>query len=1166
MGPMRRNTLQQAIVFALASLPFAARGQAELTFTPPTLTDANSPTNAPVELGGRTSFDLIRLSEGSFSIPLRNGNLRKGSEVVELEGQTLRRGTDYTIDYASGAVYLLTAYRPGQSLRVQYRYDPSGTAGTFGVGGSPAVMGFGLNFMQGSEFLLGMGLTERLGDGTLLTSNLYGLKTNFQNSAFNLNGLLLISERKRTDSVSLLGDGGAGRKDVDEGQSTAMVQNLQAPVLGGQLEATYQDIGSNFAGFQGFAQAGMDGGQVEALQKEKGLKRSSFSLKDLGLGAFRFSSSQRTVGDDKGAINWRTYGLNAGALQLNWTGQRVDQGFNRFGDIREGDRDQLAKERGLDRQTLDGAYAVGTLSSKFSQLSVDAGDGALLSRSAFNFAVPWLKLDWSAQSVASEFTRFGDLREGDRDQLSRERGLAREALALDFGQWGLKLSDSRVRGDSGDFRALDATLNKGRLSFEYASRKADEGFASMGNLRGDEHQTTAAALVRMLDPGRQVRGDDVQFVPMSQGLGRSFWRLGYDLGKGSSLRLDDYTLTNPDDQGRMQSVLFNSPRTRFSFRSMDLGAGLNPSFGRLLPSEREVLGWAAGVKRTDLDFATQFGQNRSLQVSQLSASHENGDLTRQQASLRQPGLEIDYVRRAVDPGFTMAAGIAHAEKDLFASLIGYDQTEMGLRWTGMRGINLDHFSSRSDQSDGDLSRGVNRTIFAWDLDSKTKLNWMQVLEFSRQEGDPLNDRRYSRYSLSRDFGKLGQLAVSQEQRTFVGSQTNEPDGVRNTVSYQAQVNKTTTVRTEQSRMDLADGRSETVNSNTIATQLTPRAGVSVTNTQIERDGDDSDETKRNYGFWYDFGKGIRLNYNYVRDMTGQAGTQTQDVSVTPGQVGDLKIDSATYQRKSWDETNDQHFGNVNFGTAKPLDLGFLRGFEFRVAADTARDRYVFTKENRHSWVGGNLFGLAMRYDYISQIAPNGYRAIDRVYRVTTDQSESRPLRANFEYKVRTLPWDDEVMIRRFNVVAKPSPSWLITHSVEANPDAARGDVLLGTVPEDVRRNAWKIDFVGNAKLKSGFEWNETRIDGRDSLLRQGKLNFTFFADNPSPLYFSYGVNQWDNNGDRSTEHGFTLQYDQRPGPNQSLSMFLSNLHYEHSTPQGRKPSTWNMRFEYSLRF
>ncbi|MFX9089508.1 hypothetical protein ABTN55_20560, partial [Acinetobacter baumannii] len=83
-------------------------------------------------------------------------------------------------------------------------------------------------------------------------------------------------------------------------------------------------------------------GDTNWLAKERGLKRVGFGLQGAKLLGSPQSLALKQVGDDQGAITWRSGDVKFGGISLNWNQQKVDPGFTRFGDIREADRDQLA--------------------------------------------------------------------------------------------------------------------------------------------------------------------------------------------------------------------------------------------------------------------------------------------------------------------------------------------------------------------------------------------------------------------------------------------------------------------------------------------------------------------------------------------------------------------------------------------------------------------------------------------------------------------------------------------------------------------------------------------------------------------------------------------------------------------------------------------------------
>src|SRR5690606_27229137 len=101
---------------------------------------------------------------GRLSIPLRYGAIKAGSETIDLNGRALVRDRDYRIDYASGTVIVTVAYRSGDALRVNYRYDEkAGEQGTYGsqlgTSGTGNFGGFTFDLTSGTRAYLGFGLT-----------------------------------------------------------------------------------------------------------------------------------------------------------------------------------------------------------------------------------------------------------------------------------------------------------------------------------------------------------------------------------------------------------------------------------------------------------------------------------------------------------------------------------------------------------------------------------------------------------------------------------------------------------------------------------------------------------------------------------------------------------------------------------------------------------------------------------------------------------------------------------------------------------------------------------------------------------------------------------------------------------------------------------------------
>jgi hypothetical protein len=172
-----------------------------------------------------------------------------------------------------------------------------------------------------------------------------------------------------------------------------------------------------------------------------------------------------------------------------------------------------------------------------------------------------------------------------------------------------------------------------------------------------------------------------------------------------------------------------------------------------------------------------------------------------------------------------------------------------------------------------------------------------------------------------------------------------------------------------------------------------------------------------------------------------------------------------------------------------------------------------------------------------------------------------------KYKVRTLPWDEVIAIRDFNVVAKPAKNIEISHQMLTNPEVVRSDVFLGSVPQAARANKWKVDYRQGANFTFGGEWQELMDEQNKTMVRTAGVNLKLFESKGSPLSLYYGLEQSSNPGLRRSIHRYSLKYDQKAGPNgQIFSLFLGNVSYQHNIADGQLRNNWTARLDYQFRF
>jgi hypothetical protein len=1131
-----------------------------------------------LELGGRSSMDLVRLSSSRFSFPLRYGNLRSGSERIELDGRPLVRGTDYTIDYKAGVVYMLKPFREGQSLRAQYKYDPANQVGVFGPQESNAAgfHGLKLEFNPQSSFFMGLGMTERLGDGTVLSSNVYGIANGFNFAGGMLKGVFMIGERTRNDAQSLMGNYGAGRAQSDEGQGTAIIQNFQSDTLGGKVNLSYQDVDSRFAGFDALKANGLTDAQVDAIKKERGLKRSEFSLDKLNLGMFGFSSNFKSVGDADGSIDWRSFAFNYGGLGFKVDSQKVDKTFKRFKDLSEADRQVLQKELGLERQIVSAGYAFGGGAVKFNQfgLTDDAGNG--IERVDYGVESALGKFGYFSQTIDQAFSQFGGLRpEYDASnkfnvgQLQREQGLSRNGFFAETDKLGglLRFTSSTVAQGNAGFLAQDFSGKTGRLTLDYSRREVDAGFNRLASLeQATEQRGHADAIANMVSPGKKADNNDLQAFLNSAGLDRELWRVGYDFGGGYTLRLDDASVQGARDELLSQAYTLTGPKYNFSYRSTNVGDQFD-DVTRLTKSEQQVYGINAGLAKSDMEFGVALDKTSKLSFSRMAAELGELGASREVIGYKGQGIDVSYIHRSVDPEFHQVSQLMDPEKGTLAGMLGYDQSSLVAKLDLIPNVGVKLNWSDAENMLTEDERHWRETQVDWKVAPNTTLSAYRAEQLYKDDVESQIDRKFDRLLLQHDLGRYGIVSLLQEQKTFDGVDDDRPDSTTHRVAYQTNLSKDTKFETAQSETRFGTGDRETATTNTLNTKVTPKMGLSVTDTKILRDGDLPDSSKRDYGVWFDFGKGLRLSYGMVRDLNDPSrGTRNVKTELTAGQFAGIDVKSLQYTHDTWDGERNKTLGNVNLATLKPLDWGFLDNVELFYIADTLRDVDRWHKENRSMGISGSIGAFGLGIGYRSQVSPTGDRAIDRVFSFKTDTTGKASIRAELNYDVRTLPDNQQVAIRDFKLVAKLSNNWQLENNMLTNPIEAKQGVLLGGVAKDERINNFKLNYLGDKATKGAFVFEEMRNDKANTLLRKTGLDLTLFADNPSPLTLGYRAVQRDGQGPRSLAHEFFLRFEQRPGPNQSLSLFLGNTNFTGWRPSGKPLQDWSLRLDYGIRF
>lgn len=1164
------------LIWALlaGTLPLQASAQASSDAPPASNPDRpaaeESTIDPSVPVGGTSAIDFIRIDSNAPSVPLRNAGVVRNSETVELDGRRLERGKDYSLDYGSGMLLLMTPIRPGQSLRVSYRHDPTlrkNSSEQFGQNWNT----MRLNFNQGTSVMMGLGMAERTADGSVMRSNLYALRNSFglaPRGGLTMTGMMAFGQRERVQSVSAQGRSSQGRDQG--GTGSAIVQDLQSNLGGGQVVLSYQSVDRAFEGFQAFRDAGFTDQQVGQLAKERGLRRVGLSMRNVQVGDLKLNQGLSVVGEKDQSIRLQNFELAGDGWKFDLVGRKVDRGFQRFRDLRDQDREQLQRESGLDTRALGFKVDRGAFKLNANDLQVmDARDNAVR-RFAVNSEFGGAKIAFSTQSVGDQFRQFQGLREKDAGQLAREQGIRRQALRLNWsnpssGLPSLQFSASSMANDSRDFQSRDLTLTGKGWSYDYALRDNDAGFDGLARQSNEEADQHIQRIGMMYQPkGLQTRPEERQWFQRQTGIRREMQRIEFTPGRGLGVTVSSLNLQGARDSGSVTTTDLSWQGGGFSLRRQALGRNLN-EIHSMMGFERERLGTLTDLRRTDWSFNQKLGKDGSVAVQQFHARVGQNHAERFQLNWNTTRTQIQYVERAVSPNFFSVGHLIDPERELLGQLIGQEQRQLLINTMLMRDMNARIAFTSARQSQLDQDRQVLESVINWKPDASTQFSWYR---YSDRLGGPetlLMDQTIDRMLLSRNFGALGQVSWEQERRDFDGEQNRTADSVRNTVAVEAKVSANTSLRTEQSQTQYNDGNRETVSAHTVSTGLTRGAGISVTDVRIDRSGDRPDERRRNYGFWVQLG-GLKFTYGYARAL-GQEGTLNSNFGVSEGQLGFLKVGGANYQHQRWDDQRNRTTGNLKLGTAKPIQLGFLRDFTFNLGSDSVRDYNSWHRDHQTANVGARIGEVALGFDYVSQVHANQSRAIDRTFRFASDKNPQHRWAVDGMIKVRTLPWGATEMIRNVALTARFIPGFDVIHQLQTLPEVQRPDAPLGSITQPVRTSAWRIQQTNSkADTRFGLSWEERINDQNRQMTRMASVNLTLRANNPSPIRLFYGLEQGSTRGNRSTAHRYGIEFNQRPGPNQAFSVNIANTSWQDRLDSRLKPENWTVRLEYQLRF
>jgi len=1164
----------------LTALPLAASAQFSFNST-------NDSTTPQAAVGGVPAFDLIYLSGLGPGVPLRKGNVIPGSERVQLNGDVLQAGPDYGMDYVAGVVYVKHSIKPGDSLTVFYRYDDKAAQPSPTQANGFSTMK--LDLMPGKFGLLaGLGMAERNPDGTMATSNVFGFNSNFSSKSSKLNGIFLFSQKSNVHSQQLMGSPATpGAPSTQQfGDSNLIVQNYVTQVGKGNITADYQDVSKSFTDFGAALAAGYDAKVVDQLSKEKGLKRVGFAMTDVPIGTLDVSQSFKSIQDGSNELDWKSFGLKQGGFDFNFRSQYISKGFTRFNDLSEADKAQLAKEAGMSRQSFgaDLAEKFGKLS--FADSSVGDGAGGSLNRQELALDSTKYKFNIGQQNVGLNFSRISSLLPAEQAMFGGNLGVRRQWVSVDANAGKnlqpIHFATTDLSTSAGTFKSDDFSAGGKTWTIEHADRDMSQNFASFAALAPDAaNQLKTIANMYQKDP-IALRPVDTQIFLSTAGLSRDFNRLTFTPNATTSLMLQQLQIKGSTSTSFVDIAALTAKNLSVTYRKEDLGSTLDPN--SLVQFERDRLGMLAGLDRTDIGLKLNLGGNRSLAVNQTDASLAADSVSRDTLEYKDKKIDIQAGARNLSAGASFVNQLVDPEQQTLTNLVGFKEHDLKVSWQVLPTMKLDAYDFDSTSESLDQERKLSNILFDWKPNKNAEFSYYHYLNHNFDPTALLLYNSIDQMTMFKDFGKYGKLQIIDQKQDNTGSLNTTPGSEQQSVTYESQINPRTSLKTQETTTKYGDGTKQDTSTQTLSTSLTKQLGVSVSDVQIEGPTSAQEQNKRNYGFWYDFGHGVRFNYGYASQLIGGVSTLQNQATLTGGQVGDWKVGNGAYTNNFLGATDDtQTTTQFALGTVKPMRLGFLKDVTVNMGWDSSVDHSIWLKENKILSFAGKLGYNEIGFDYHSQVLQTNQRGIDRGLTFKTDPNDKKWLRAAIVYKERNMPDGTKIAIRNMTGTARLTKGVEVSNSVITNPEQPNAGVLLGTVPLANRKNSWKLEYKPTAQpdpYKSsatyGANWDELFNDQSKTLTRTAgttyKLTFgnakSVKPDDPahSALTLFYGLEENDTSALRRLAQRYYIQFDQRPGEDQSMNLIFGNVSYEHSIADGFHRDNWTVGINYQFKF
>ncbi len=796
-------------------------------------------------------------------------------------------------------------------------------------------------------------------------------------------------------------------------------------------------------------------------------------------------------------------------LKLSFAYQDISSGFSGFQSMREAKYapeeiiNQLEKEKGIRRLDVGLAMATGTNSQVSLGVSqVQDGEGAIQSASAAYESLK-LKANFSTRRIDEDFKRFSGIREQNRDQLAREKGMNRTSFSLAFAskldlpedKWNrfqmLSLGDK-----TGSFNVRTLSFSMGKASFSYDSYGADSSFKRMADLSPEDKTNYALAIHRQFNPNadiKQITDADRAEIAKMAGIDRTSLRLSFETGKDSNLALQSFSINDGAGSIDRRLITFNSKNAHFYYMSQEIDKSFSGM--RIFAAiERSNFGNEVGMNRVNFGGGFKSG-DITAQFASSQVDDGKASITRRSVSLAGKSFNIRANFTNIDPNFTRISDLSDPDRAALEMDRGFHKTDISGSFKIGNQITLDAFYMTASNPTAKIDRNQLRTNLVYTAKNDMKFVWFRdVYEVTRQQGfNPSYSRQF--FSIQRRFNALGFLSFSQdvcEKKLIDGS---DVCAVVQTRHYDNGKNGRLNIAYDYKGQDFGDGRFDNLTDYVVEYKASKNLSVKTSFHEVDRGNEPSETVRTNSIQWE-----LKKELNFSADIIDRETNNNNDGNITRlslsgpiadrfGPLSNVKLSALYYSENK----NGQA---IKGNEAIKIEATLLKGYF------TAEYAGVTTTPH-------------------SSLATTGFSFV-------SDRDEKKPIHFNVAYKTREIAPGKQVLIRAYGIDAKINKNTSLTYVLESNKE--RPDGILDPVGlEELKiksKLGKQIDFIG------GFKKQQDYARHLGSYLMDvglsGKMN------NGATFELGFGINRSMNIGEEYSGNTFRIKYDHKVNENHYL--------------------------------